>query len=83
MLQFIKVLQERISIVSPRPHPVVHNEPYKKLVPDYMLRHKVKLGITGWAQINGYRVETNTLEKMRKRVEFDLYDIETSPLRLT
>jgi putative colanic acid biosynthesis UDP-glucose lipid carrier transferase len=74
--QFINVLQGRMSIVGPRPHAVQHNEHYKTLVPGYMLRHKVKPGITGWAQINGYRGETDTLAKMQKRIEFDLYYIE-------
>ena len=74
--QFINVLQGRMSVVGPRPHAVVHNDHYKELVPRYMLRHKVKPGITGWAQINGFRGETDTLEKMEKRVEYDLYYIE-------
>ncbi len=70
--QFINVLQGRMSIVGPRPHAVAHNEYYRKLIPGYMLRHKVKPGITGWAQVNGWRGETDTLGKMQKRVEFDL-----------
>ncbi|EOX3896481.1 undecaprenyl-phosphate glucose phosphotransferase [Vibrio alginolyticus] len=70
--QFINVLQGTMSIVGPRPHAVAHNEEYRQIVDRYMLRHKVKPGITGWAQINGYRGETDTLEKMEKRVEFDL-----------
>ncbi|HQT43294.1 MAG TPA: undecaprenyl-phosphate glucose phosphotransferase [Halothiobacillus sp.] len=74
--QFINVLQGRMSIVGPRPHAVEHNEAYKALVDGYMLRHKVKPGITGWAQVNGWRGETDTLEKMQKRVEYDLYYIE-------
>lgn len=74
--QFINVLQGRMSIVGPRPHAIAHNEQYKDLVDDYMQRHKVKPGITGWAQVNGYRGETDTLEKMQKRVEYDLYYIE-------
>lgn len=74
--QFINVLQGRMSIVGPRPHAVAHNEYYKELVPRYMLRHKVKPGITGWAQINGYRGEIDTLHKMQKRVELDIYYIE-------
>ncbi|MBN2855737.1 MAG: undecaprenyl-phosphate glucose phosphotransferase, partial [Halothiobacillaceae bacterium] len=74
--QFINVLQGRMSIVGPRPHAVEHNEFYKSQIDGYMLRHKVKPGITGWAQINGWRGETDTLEKMQKRVEYDLYYIE-------
>lgn len=70
--QFINVLQGRMSIVGPRPHAVAHNEMYRKLIPGYMLRHKVKPGITGWAQVNGLRGETETLDKMAARVEFDL-----------
>lgn len=70
--QFINVLQGRMSVVGPRPHAVAHNEEYRKLIPYYMLRHKVKPGITGWAQINGYRGETNTLDKMEGRVDYDL-----------
>lgn len=74
--QFWNVLTGEMSIVGPRPHAVAHNDHYKVLVDDYMLRHRVKPGITGWAQINGYRGETDTLEKMQKRVEYDLYYIE-------
>ena len=70
--QFINVLKGDMSVVGPRPHAVAHNEEYRKLVAFYMLRHKVKPGITGWAQINGWRGETDSLEKMEKRVEFDL-----------
>lgn len=73
--QFFNVIQGRMSIVGPRPHAVAHNEEYRKLVPKYMQRHLVKPGITGWAQINGWRGETDTLEKMEKRVEFDLHYI--------
>jgi putative colanic acid biosynthesis UDP-glucose lipid carrier transferase len=74
--QFFNVLRGEMSIVGPRPHAVAHNEQYRKQVSGYMLRHKVKPGITGWAQINGWRGETDTLDKMRKRVEFDLEYIE-------
>jgi putative colanic acid biosynthesis UDP-glucose lipid carrier transferase len=74
--QFINVLQGRMSIVGPRPHAVAHNEEYRKLIPGYMLRHKVKPGITGLAQVNGWRGETDTLEKMQKRVEYDLQYIQ-------
>ncbi|MGB5445116.1 MAG: undecaprenyl-phosphate glucose phosphotransferase [Psychromonas sp.] len=70
--QFINVLQGSMSIVGPRPHAVAHNEQYRKAIDFYMLRHKVKPGITGWAQINGWRGETDTLLKMEKRVEYDL-----------
>ena len=70
--QFFNVLQGRMSIVGPRPHAVVHNEQYRKLIKGYMWRHKVKLGITGLAQVSGWRGETDTLEKMKKRVEYDL-----------
>ncbi|GMM70454.1 undecaprenyl-phosphate glucose phosphotransferase [Alteromonas gracilis] len=70
--QFINVLQGRMSIVGPRPHAVAHNEEYRKIIRGYMLRHKVRPGITGWAQVNGFRGETDTVEKMQKRVEYDL-----------
>jgi len=80
--QFINVLQGRMSIVGPRPHAVAHNDYYKQHVPRYMLRHKVKPGITGWAQVHGLRGETDTLEKMEKRVEYDLFYIEHMSLWL-
>jgi putative colanic acid biosynthesis UDP-glucose lipid carrier transferase len=70
--QFINVLQGRMSIVGPRPHAVAHNELYRKLIKGYMVRHKVKPGITGWAQVNGFRGETDTLDKMQGRIDFDL-----------
>jgi putative colanic acid biosynthesis UDP-glucose lipid carrier transferase len=70
--QFINVLQGRMAIVGPRPHAIAHNEYYRKRIPGYMLRHKAKPGITGFAQINGWRGETETFEKMEKRVEYDL-----------
>lgn len=70
--QFVNVLQGRMSIVGPRPHAVAHNETYRKLVKGYMVRHKVKPGITGWAQVSGYRGETDTIDKMEKRIEYDL-----------
>ena len=70
--QFINVLQGTMSIVGPRPHAVAHNEYYRRLIPGYMLRHKVRPGLTGWAQVNGWRGETETIEKMEKRVEYDL-----------
>ncbi|HBR1047230.1 TPA: undecaprenyl-phosphate glucose phosphotransferase [Klebsiella pneumoniae] len=80
--QFINVLMGNMSIVGPRPHAVAHNEQYRKLIKGYMLRHKVKPGITGWAQINGWRGETDTLEKMEKRVEYDLEYIRSWSLYL-
>ncbi len=70
--QFINVLQGRMSIVGPRPHAVAHNEEYRGIIRAYMVRHKVRPGITGWAQVNGHRGETDTIEKMRARVEYDL-----------
>lgn len=80
--QFFNVLQGRMSIVGPRPHALVHNEYYKDLVQSYMWRHKVKPGITGWAQINGYRGRTDSLDKMSKRVEHDLWYINNWSLWL-
>ncbi|HAE99817.1 MAG TPA: undecaprenyl-phosphate glucose phosphotransferase, partial [Methylophilaceae bacterium] len=70
--QFINVLQGRMSIVGPRPHAVAHNEMYRKVIKGYMIRHKVKPGITGWAQVNGLRGETDTVEKMEARIQYDL-----------
>ncbi|ALV08305.1 undecaprenyl-phosphate glucose phosphotransferase [Roseateles depolymerans] len=70
--QFINVLQGRMSIVGPRPHAVAHNEEYRQIIKAYMVRHKVKPGITGWAQVNGLRGETDTIDKMKARVEYDL-----------
>jgi putative colanic acid biosynthesis UDP-glucose lipid carrier transferase len=80
--QFFNVLQGRMSIVGPRPHALAHNEYYKDLVESYMQRHKVKPGITGWAQVNGLRGETDTLEKMQARVEHDLWYIDNWSLWL-
>jgi putative colanic acid biosysnthesis UDP-glucose lipid carrier transferase len=70
--QLINVLQGRMSIVGPRPHPVAMNETFRKLVPGYMLRHKVRPGLTGLAQINGWRGETDTLDKMKNRIQDDM-----------
>ena len=70
--QFVNVLQGRMSIVGPRPHAVAHNEQYRSLIKAYMVRHKVRPGITGWAQVNGCRGETDTVDKMKARVEYDL-----------
>ena len=74
--QFINVLRGTMSIVGPRPHPISMNEQYSRLIDEYLARHKVKPGITGWAQVNGLRGETETLDKMEARVRYDLYYIE-------
>jgi putative colanic acid biosysnthesis UDP-glucose lipid carrier transferase len=74
--QFINVLLGTMSVVGPRPHAIAHNEMYRNLISGYMQRHIVRPGITGWAQVNGWRGETDTLDKMEKRVEYDLYYIE-------
>lgn len=70
--QLINVLQGRMSVVGPRPHAVAHNEKFRKVIKGYMVRHKVAPGITGLAQVSGYRGETETLEQMEKRIEYDL-----------
>jgi putative colanic acid biosynthesis UDP-glucose lipid carrier transferase len=70
--QFINVLLGEMSVVGPRPHAVAHNRQYRTQILEYMLRHKVKPGITGWAQVNGWRGETDTLEKMVQRVAHDI-----------
>ena len=75
--QFFNVLGGSMSIVGPRPHALAHNEEYMELVDSYMKRHKVKPGITGLAQIHGFRGETDTLDKMQKRVEMDLQYINS------
>jgi putative colanic acid biosynthesis UDP-glucose lipid carrier transferase len=80
--QFFNVLQGHMSIVGPRPHAIAHNEEYRRLIHGYMLRHKVKPGITGWAQVNGWRGETENLGKMQKRIEFDLWYIRNWSLWL-
>lgn len=80
--QFFNVLQGHMSIVGPRPHAVAHNEAYKALIPGYMQRHMMKPGITGWAQVNGWRGETDTLYKMQKRVECDMEYIRSWSLGL-
>lgn len=80
--QFLNVLQGRMSLVGPRPHAVSMNHDYKDKIDNYMQRHKVKPGITGWAQVNGFRGETDTIEKMEKRIEYDLYYIQNWSLWL-
>ncbi len=80
--QFFNVLQGSMSIVGPRPHAVAHNELYRQVIKAYMVRHKVKPGITGWAQVNGHRGETDTIDKMQSRVEYDLEYLRNWTLRL-
>jgi putative colanic acid biosysnthesis UDP-glucose lipid carrier transferase len=70
--QLFNVMTGEMSLVGPRPHAADHNEHYRKIISGYMLRHKIKPGITGWAQVNGLRGETDTIEKMADRVKFDL-----------
>jgi putative colanic acid biosynthesis UDP-glucose lipid carrier transferase len=74
--QLFNVLEGSMSLVGPRPHAVPHNVEYGRIIAGYNARHNVKPGITGWAQVNGHRGETDTAEKMRQRVECDLYYIE-------
>ena len=71
--QFINVLKGEMSVVGPRPHAIEHDDIYKDLVRGYMQRYRIKPGITGWAQVNGFRGETDRVEKMRDRVRFDLH----------
>jgi putative colanic acid biosynthesis UDP-glucose lipid carrier transferase len=70
--QFLQVLTGELSLVGPRPHAVAHNEKYRAIIHGYMLRHMVKPGITGWAQVNGWRGETAELVKMEERVRHDM-----------
>jgi putative colanic acid biosynthesis UDP-glucose lipid carrier transferase len=80
--QFVNVLQGRMSVVGPRPHAVAHNELYRTLIKGYMVRHKVRPGVTGWAQVNGQRGETDTLDKMQARIDFDLDYLRNWALQL-
>lgn len=80
--QLFNVLKGDMSLVGPRPHAVAHNEEYAELIDQYLNRHKVKPGITGWAQIHGLRGETDTQEKMEMRVQYDLYYIDNWSLWL-
>jgi putative colanic acid biosynthesis UDP-glucose lipid carrier transferase len=74
--QLFNVLRGEMSLVGPRPHAMAHNRQYAEILDQYLGRHRVKPGITGWAQVNGLRGETDTLEKMRQRVQYDLYYID-------
>jgi putative colanic acid biosynthesis UDP-glucose lipid carrier transferase len=80
--QLFNVLGGSMSLVGPRPHAVAHNEHYRKLVSGYMLRHKVRPGITGLAQVNGLRGETRDVEKMSQRVRYDLEYVKNWSLGL-
>src|SRR5471032_2188265 len=71
--QFLNVLRGEMSVVGPRPHAIEHDDEYRTVVDGYIHRYRIKPGITGWAQINGFRGETDEIEKMRGRVEHDLY----------
>ncbi|MGY4330326.1 Undecaprenyl-phosphate glucose phosphotransferase [Bradyrhizobium sp. LB7.2] len=73
--QLFNVLKGDMSLVGPRPHAAAHNTEYEQIIGNYAFRHHVKPGITGWAQVNGYRGETRALEMMEKRVEYDLWYI--------
>ncbi|MNL17058.1 UDP-glucose:undecaprenyl-phosphate glucose-1-phosphate transferase [compost metagenome] len=73
--QLLNVLRGQMSLVGPRPHALAHDELYKNLVEGYMHRYRIRPGLTGWAQVNGYRGETSTVEKMETRVKFDLFYI--------
>jgi putative colanic acid biosynthesis UDP-glucose lipid carrier transferase len=74
--QFLNVLLGQMSVVGPRPHAVEHDDLYKDQVYGYMHRYRIKPGITGWAQVNGYRGATTKVEKMEARVKFDLFYIQ-------
>jgi len=74
--QFLNVLIGNMSIIGPRPHMLQHTEQYSALIKEYMVRHLAKPGLTGWAQVNGFRGETNQPGQMEGRVEFDVYYIE-------
>jgi putative colanic acid biosynthesis UDP-glucose lipid carrier transferase len=74
--QLINVLRGEMSLVGPRPHAIQHDRYYASLIDDYLARQRVKPGMTGWAQVNGLRGETDTPEKMRRRVLYDLYYID-------
>ena len=77
--QLINVLRGDMSLVGPRPHPLAASAAgvaYRRAVSEYLVRHRVKPGMTGWAQVNGWRGETTTIEQIRRRVEHDLYYIE-------
>lgn len=74
--QLINIFRGDMSLIGPRPHMILHTETYSKLVDEYLVRHMVRPGLTGWAQVNGCRGETETVEKMARRVEKDIWYIE-------
>jgi putative colanic acid biosynthesis UDP-glucose lipid carrier transferase len=74
--QLFNVLNGTMSLVGPRPHPVDHNEAYAKMIRSYFARHRVKPGITGWAQVNGFRGEIKSIEDMELRVQYDIHYAE-------
>ena len=80
--QLFNVLNGTMSLVGPRPHAIQHNEEYARLIRGYFARHRVKPGMTGWAQVNGLRGETKTLDQMEARVQFDTYYVENWSLLL-
>jgi putative colanic acid biosynthesis UDP-glucose lipid carrier transferase len=80
--QLFNVLRGDMSLVGPRPHAIAHDRQYAELIDGYLGRHRVKPGITGWAQVHGYRGETRTVEDMQRRIEFDLYYIDNWSLAL-
>jgi Undecaprenyl-phosphate glucose phosphotransferase len=80
--QILNVLRGEMSLVGPRPHALAHDQLYERSIALYARRHNVKPGITGWAQVNGFRGETNTEDKMRARVEYDLYYIDNWSMSL-
>lgn len=80
--QIFNVLRGDMSLVGPRPHMLAHTELYSELIPDYMLRHAVRPGMTGWAQANGFRGPTDELWKMERRVEYDLWYVSHRSLLL-
>jgi undecaprenyl-phosphate galactose phosphotransferase/putative colanic acid biosynthesis UDP-glucose lipid carrier transferase len=80
--QLFNVIRGDMSLVGPRPHAASHNSEYAKLIANYAFRHHVKPGLTGWAQVNGYRGETRTVEQMERRIEYDLWYINNWSLLL-
>jgi putative colanic acid biosynthesis UDP-glucose lipid carrier transferase len=78
----LNVLRGDMSLVGPRPHASAHNEKYARLINGYLARHRMKPGITGWAQVNGWRGETETTQQMRSRLEYDLFYIANWSLLL-